>query len=1260
MLPALPLLISGKTDAAIKAQALQLEQYLEGHSDISLVDCAFSLATTRTHFEVRAALVASDVASAKMALHEFALGQSSAHANSGVVKSLGKLALLFTGQGSQHAEMGHELYRQFPVFRDALDAPCAFFDRALDRPLRDVIFASAESELGALLGQTAYTQAALFSLEVALFRLFEHWGLKPDLLLGHSIGEIAAAHIAGVFSLEDACRLVAARGRLMQALPTGGGMCALQASEQEVLPLVVGKENAVSIAAINGPMSVVIAGDEDAVFVIARHFEAMGRKTKRLQVSHAFHSPLMEPMLAEFGRSIADMKLHAPTIAIISNVTGQVATTDELTSPDYWVRHVRQAVRFADCIHTAIENKATTFLEIGPHGVLSALTHELVPAESLVVPALRNDRSEITQLVHTLGALHVQGFSIDWNTFFNLRRPQFIALPTYPFQRQRYWIDPAPQPCADLTSIGLLATNHPLLTATVPMADSDEVLFNTRLSLQTHPWLAGHVVFGVVLVPATAFIEIGLTIALRLGLDGIEELTLESPMALSAREPAVLQIRVAAPDERGKRPIVFHARGETSETWTRIGFGVLGTSHHGSFMQETWPPRGAEVIDVASFYENLEALRLSYQMPFRGLQTMWKRGNDLFAEVALPADEPNLFGIHPALLDAALHPLATQLTAVCLPFSWSGIRLHSSGAQSVRVHIAALERQNAFRVQISDTLGAPIVSVQSVDVRPASPAQVENLLEPQKEPSLYRLQWIPWITHEAANLGPQSWAVVGPDELQLAAVFPVEHHPDFSSLGPAAQNILLSCVSSQTPTTLQGVHEVAHRVLGMVQSWLAEPRLSGSRLVVLTRQAVAAHAHEIILDVRYASLWGLLRSVINEHPERQCMLVDIDDHGSLTSLPSAIASGQKQIAIRRGALYIPTLVPAKGSTMPLTHAYETNGTVVITGGTGSLGAHVARHLVEKHKFKNLVLVSRHGSSAPNANALRSALERAGAHVEFVAGDVGDRKTVETLLSSIPNEMPLVGVVHTAGVLDDGIVENLDSARMTKVFRPKVDAAWHLDELTRRAGVQFFVLYSSLAGVFGGPAQGNYAAANSFLDALAHQRRAAGYAATSLAWGPLEQKDGMTASLTAADRARMSRLGIHALALDEALHIFDDAVFQNEPMLVPVRFHVSTSAAIDNAPPILRALLPKAKTRHVAPSTPARGNPSSPRAQITGTDNERALHDLVLREISVVLGVTSGKSIALQRPLQELGLDSLMAVELRNRLAKATGLVLPAT
>ncbi|MGW3233830.1 type I polyketide synthase, partial [Kitasatospora sp. NPDC001095] len=636
--------LSGRTPDALAAQAGRLRAHLETRPDVPATDVGYSLAATRTHHEHRAVLLGDS----RTALLD-GLGALAERADrTGLVRGVasgGKLAFLFTGQGSQRPGMGRELYEAYPVFADAFDAVCA----RVELPLREAVF----GEDADVLARTEFTQPALFAVEVALFRLFESWGVRPDVLVGHSVGELAAAHVAGVLSLDDAVALVAARGRLMQALPEGGAMVAVKATEAEILPLLTDN---VSIAAINGPSSVVISGDEDEVLAIAGPFE----KTKRLSVSHAFHSPLMDGMLDDFRRVAEGLTYAAPQIAVVSNVTGALATAEELCSPEYWVRHVRQAVRFADGMSALEAEGVTTFLELGPDGVLTAMAQECVSGDEFA-SALRRDRAETQTVVTALAVAHVNGAELDLTSYFGSGNHR-VELPTYAFQRERYWPAVASGWLGEVASLGLGAADHPLLGAGVSLADAEGFLFTGRLSVESHPWLADHAVLGSVIVPGTAYVELAVRAGDQVGCSLVEELTLEAPLVLPESGGVQVQVWVGAPDGEGRRSVTVHSRVEGAGEdglWTRHVSGVLAegaSAAEGAGLVE-WPPAGAEAVELDGFYGAMEGVGFGYGPVFQGLRSAWRRDGEVFAEVALPeavAGEAAGFGLHPALLDAAL------------------------------------------------------------------------------------------------------------------------------------------------------------------------------------------------------------------------------------------------------------------------------------------------------------------------------------------------------------------------------------------------------------------------------------------------------------------------------------------------------------------------------------------------------------------------------------------------------------------------------
>jgi acyl transferase domain-containing protein/acyl carrier protein len=1265
----LPWILSAKTETALRDNARRLAAHLDRDPALGTADIGYSLATGRAALDHRAALVGADRATLRHALDALGRGEPAPGLIEGAAAG-GEVAFLFTGQGSQRLGMGRELYEAYPVFAEALDAVCAELDAHLERPLKGVLFGA---DAGAL-DQTGFTQPALFAVEVALFRLVEAWGVKADFLSGHSIGELAAAHVAGVLSLADAAKLVAARGRLMQGLPAGGAMVAVQASEDEVLPLLTER---VSIAALNGPASVVIAGDEDAAVEIAASFEAQGRKTKRLTVSHAFHSPRMDGMLEAFRQVAQGLSYEAPRIPIVSNLTGAVVSAEEIASPEFWVRHVREAVRFLDGVRVLEAKGVRTFIELGPDGVLSAMGQECVSGEEAAfVSVCRRDRSEVESLTSAVARVFVRGVAVDWAGVFAGTGAGRVDVPTYAFQHERFWLEPGAGSVGDVASVGLELAGHPLLGAAVALAESDGLLFTGRLGVDSHPWLADHVVRGVVVVPGTAFVELAVRAGDQVGCDHLDELTLHAPLVLPARGGVRLQVTVGAPEGDGRRSVAVLSRAEDApaeEPWTRHASGVLvAGAPRPSFALAQWPPQDAEAARTEELYEALADGGLRYGPVFQGLTAAWRRGDELFAEVRLPeavASDAQAYGLHPALLDSALHALGLDglgdgESQGRLPFAWSGVSLYASGASALRVRLA-LQGADGVRLEIADTTGAPVAAVDSLVLRAVSDEQVRAARAAYHE-SLFRVEWTELATGAGADL-PRGgrWAVLGADVAGLgAAGAEVVAYADLAELTEAvASGAAVPDYVFVAPSTEGGygapdaVRQATVGALGLAQAWLAEERFAASRLVFLTSGDG---------DPAQAAAWGLLRTAQAENPDR-FVLLDVDgEDASLAVLPAALAAGEEQLAVRAGVTRIPRLarVPVV-DTDDATSAFGTDGTdgtVLVTGASGTLGGLVARHLAAEHGVRRLLLVSRRGDQAPGSAELTAELAQLGADARWAACDVADRDALAAALATVPAEHPLTAVVHTAGVLDDGVIGSLTPERVAHVMRPKVDAAWNLHELTQGLDLTAFVLFSSASGVFGTPGQGNYAAANAFLDALATARRAEGLPAVSLAWGPWAGA-GMAGGLDETDIARMRRAGLPPLTPAEGLALLDAALATGEAAPAPMRVDavaLRAQAAAGALAPVLRGLVRVPVRRAVDTAAGGAAGLAERLAGLSAAEQDRMLLDLVRTQVAAVLGYAGPQAVDEGRAFKDLGFDSLTAVELRNLLREVTGLRLPPT
>ncbi|WP_428342908.1 SDR family NAD(P)-dependent oxidoreductase [Mycobacterium sp.] len=1570
----LPWVISGKSADALTAQASRLSAYLLANPRLDPVDLAYSLAR-RSVFEHRAVMVGADRQALMTGLARVANGDPSPGAVIGRAGTMGKTVVVFPGQGSQSIGMGREMYDQLPVFAEAFDAVADELDRHLRLPLRRVVWGADSG----LLDRTEFAQPALFAVEVALFAVLRHWGVAPDFVMGHSVGEFSAAYVAGVLTLADAALLVATRGRLMQALPAGGVMTAVRAAEREVAPLL-GEEAA--IAAINAPESVVISGGQRAVNAIAQQLAAQGHRVNSLAVSHAFHSPLMEPMLEEFGRIAAQVKAREPRIALISNVTAESTRAGgDFGSAQYWVKHIRQPVRFADSVRNLHTRGTTHFIEVGPgSGLTASIEQSLSPAEAVVVSLLGKNRPEVAALMSAAGQLFTTGVQLDWSALFTGSGRRRVELPTYAFQRRRFWSAPTASKPADVAELGLIDAEHPLLTAVVERPDSGGMVLTGRLSLADQPWLADHTVGGVTLFPGAGFVELVIRASDEVGCAVIDELVLAAPLVLDDDAGARVQVVVGTAEESGGRTVsVYSRRDESNGEWLLHAEGTLGlVAAESSVELSVWPPPGAVSVDVSDGYGRLAVRGYEYGPAFQGLAAMWRRGPELFAEVAAPDEagvQVDRMGIHPAVLDAVLHAvgLAVDTNQTMLPFCWRGVSLHAGGVGRLRARFTAVG-QDAMSIDVADAAGAPVLTVRSLVTRPMTAEQLHTAVAtaaagPDNGP--LEVVWSPI---------PQSQMTIGrSDRLQAQSW---EDYCSGDGVGAGDRVVVWECATTHDDL-VGSVHAATRTALQVLQRWLAG---HAGTLVVLTHGAVGLSGEDVS-DLAAAAVWGLVRSAQAEHPGR-IVLVDSD---SAIDVAVLVAAEEPQLLVRAGVTSVARLTPvprllelparqpvwqlatggggtledlviqpcpqaevplqagqvrvsvaavgvnfrdvvaalgmypghaptlgAEGAgvvvetgpdvtgiavgdavmgliagtgplavvdqqllttvprgwsfaqaagvpvafltalygladlagicagesvlvhagtggvgmaalqlarqwgveifatasrgkwpalraigfdedhigdsrtldfedkflavtggrgvnvvlnslagefvdaslrllvrggrfiemgktdirdadaiasqypgvsyrafdlseaglqrmqamlretrelfnsqvlrPLPVTtwdvrcaaHAYRfmsqarhigkvvlsmpsaladdlATGTVLISGATGMVGATLARHLVSAYRVRHVVLASRRGDRAEGAVALAAELTAAGAAVQLLTCDVADRDAVAEMLVQIAQRCPpLRGVIHAAGVLDDAVITSLTPDRLEPVLRAKVDAAWNLHDLTRHLGLSMFVLCSSIAGTVGAPGQGNYAAANAFLDGLAAHRQSTGLAGVSLVWGLWEQASAMTAHLGDRDRARISRSGMAAMNPSEALQLFDAALTVNHPVMVAARLNrtaLDVNARRGALPSLFSRLARRPRRRHRDDTADAAKAPSTLAHRLSGlssSEQHELLVGTVCVEAAAVLGHPAPEDIDPGAAFQDFGLDSLTAVELRNRLKTVTGLTLPPT
>ncbi|GAA3652731.1 hypothetical protein GCM10022420_030930 [Streptomyces iranensis] len=1440
-LPVLPWVLSGRTEQALRTRAEQLRDHLADHPGTDLAALGHALATTRTAFGHRAVVLGRDRERLLDGLGALAQGTPAPHVVQGAAGGRRKTVFVFPGQGSQWIGMALPLWDASPVFAERLEECADALEPFLDWSLRDVL----RGEPGApSLSRIDVVQPALFAVMVSLAALWRSHGVEPAAVVGHSQGEIAAAYVAGGLSLQDAAKVVARRSQAWAELSGKGGMLSVLASAGTVAERLRPWSERLGIAAVNSPATVTVSGDPEALDAFMAELAADGVKSRRVPgVDTAGHSPQVDGLRERLLREVAGVRPHASRIAYYSTVTGGPLDTTELDT-DYWYRNMREPVDFERATRALLADGHTAFIECAPHPMLAMSLQQTIEEAggnaAVVVGTLRRDEGDPERFAGSFAEAYVQGVEPAWDVVFGGapgRGERALALPTYPFQRQRYWLD-KPVAASDVAAAGLDAAGHPLLGAAVPLAGADDHLFTGRISAQDHPWLTERTGPDAAVLPGSALAELAIRAGDQVGCDRIEELSLDAPLVLPEKGAAVIQVRVGAPDGGGSRALSVHARAEgadSDEPWTRYATAVLGTGGPATDIGlAAWPPADAVPAEVAG-----------------GAVAAWRLGADRYVEVGLTeAEEADAgrYGLHPVLLESALDAVETpgdgdgDGDGARLAAAWSGVALHATGATALRVRLTPTG-PDTYAVVAADLSGAPVASVDRLVLRAvATPEPIGG--HSALHPSLFRLKWPAVSAADTTATGtPATWAVLGDDPLGLSAA--VQAVP-YDETADAPDAVLVPCVAEGDGDVAEAAHAATHRALALIQRWISDERLASSRLVFLTRGAVAAAPGEEVPDVAHGAVWGLVRSAQSEHPGR-FVLVDLDaDPESPAALPAAIASGEPQCAVREGRVRAPRLgrvareagtaeatatgvtepaevaatgaagaaategasaagatvtglagtdtgvagVAANGATgaagatgsgvtrtavvvdargagaaategagvtgtaaaatgvtgpagvaaigaagatgsgvtsaavvvdargagaaategadaaatgatrAAATRAAATGapkgagaaatraaglagsrrpmdpeGTVLITGATGTLGGLVARHLVGEHGVRHLLLVSRRGPAADGMGELRAELAELGATVTVAACDAADREALAGLLGAIPAAHPLTAVIHAAGVLGDGVVDALNPERLDRVLRPKVDAAWNLHELTADHDLAAFVLYSSVVATIGNAGQANYAAANAFLDSLAQHRAARGLAAQSLAWGLWEQRSGMSGHLDDADVRRMARSGIRPLPSAEGMELFDAARAAGDATLVPVRLDLAdlrkraASAATPGqvaVPACLRGLV-RTPVRRVVRAGGGGGAADTDEssfgrrlAALPAADRDPFLLDLVREHAAGVLGLAAPDDIEATRAFREVGFDSLTAVELRNRLGAATGLRLPTT
>ncbi|MFD7507403.1 SDR family NAD(P)-dependent oxidoreductase [Streptomyces sp. NPDC059850] len=1294
-------MLSAKSPEALTAQAGRLASFLSDHSTAELAAVAASL-VARSEFDHRGVVVAGSHGDAVSGL----AGLSSAGSGSGGVGA-GDVVFVFPGQGAQWVGMAVELLAESEVFAGWMERCGEALAPHVGWSLFDVLGDEFALE------RVDVVQPVLWAVMVSLAGLWRSFGVEPVAVVGHSQGEIAAACVAGGLSLEDGALVVARRSQVIASRLAGGGGMASVALSADAVASRLGE--GLSVAAVNGPSSTVVAGEVGALDALTEVLESEGVRVRRVPVDYASHSVQVEEIEAELVEVLGSVRPVSSPVPFHSTVTGEVIDTAGLDAA-YWYRNLRQTVLLGEVTDQLLAGGQRVFVEMSPHPVLGFVLGESMEAagvDGAVIGSLRRDEGGLDRFLRSVGEAYVAGVEVDWTVAFDQADTRHVTLPTYPFQRQRYWLR-AGRPAGDVSTAGLSTPDHPLLGAEVELPGSNGLVLTGRWSTRTHSWLADHAVWGTALLPGTGFVDLVLRAGHEVDCGVIEELVIEAPLILPQDGDIQVRVEVGGPDETGRRAVSVYSRPEpeseretegTPAEWTCHAAGTLAAeSPEPAEPLVAWPPAGATAVplDVDTVYERLAERGYEYGPAFQGLRAVWTRGEEIFAEVALPEqqrEDAARFALHPALLDASLHaPLIYGTGLPRLPFSWNGVALWAHGTSRLRAHFVP-QGDDVWQVTVTDHSGMPVARIDALIGRQVTPEQLAEarLARHNRASRLdrwgYRTGWAPVELPDAPST-TGTWLVVAPaahadGDVTQAGIAALSEH--------GAHPLLLSVTDTDRAALTQRIREHAdeHDITGVLSLLaLDETALPGqpgvsqglaatlglvqalgdagvdAPLWPVTQAAVTTGDTDPVRGPAQAALWGLGQVAALEHPARWGGLVDLPEKLPAEALArwatvlGGGCEGEDQFALREDGVFVRRLERAQLDHTTGEPSWQPSGTVLITGGTGALGAHVARWLAGKGA-EHLVLVSRRGADSPGATALEAELTATGVRVTLSACDVADRQGLADLLRQLETDGDQVrAVVHAAGVNGFGALADTTVAEFADIVSAKTAGAAHLDELLDGTSLDAFVLFSSIAGVWGSGNQSAYSSGNAFLDALAQHRRSLGKPATSVAWGAWA--GGGMVDATSAPQLR--RQGIGPVPPELMLSALEQLLTGGETTMtiasidwkkfVPAFTSARPSALLQGVPEVRRIVAAEARARRTDLATA--GSLHRRLAGLTEDEQTDILLELVRAEAAVVLGHTDVRAIAPGRAFQELGLDSLTAVELRNKLSAATGMRLPAT
>jgi acyl transferase domain-containing protein/acyl carrier protein len=1187
--------------------------------------------------------------------------------------------------------MGVDLLAVSPVFAARLAQCSAALEGFTGWRVEDVLADAVALE------RVDVVQPVLWAVMVSLAEVWRASGVEPAAVVGHSQGEIAAAVVAGALSLEEGARVVALRSRALLRLAGRGGMLSVAAGEREVESWLAEFGGQACVAVVNGPDAVTVSGEPGVLERLAAWCEGRGVRARVLPVDYASHSVQVEELEQELGGLLSGLSPVAGSVPFYSAVTGSVVSGAELDG-GYWYRNLRGRVRFADAVGAVLADGRRVVVEVSAHPVLVGAMQDVAQergVEDVVVSGtLRRGEGGADRLARSLAQVWVCGVPVAWERMFPGAQPA-RDLPTYAFQRRRYWLEAARR-VGDVAAAGLESAEHPLLGAAVQVAGTDRLLLTGRISTASHAWLGDHRVLGKTVVPGTALVEFALRAGEQAGCEVLDELTLEVPLVLPERGAVQVQVSVDAPDPAGRRSLevharredalpgagwVLHARGTLSPTGATTGTATstAATSSAASSGTggEQWPPAGAVPAAPEELYTRLAGTGYGYGPSFRGLHRAWRRGQEAFAEVRLPEehhDQAARYAIHPALLDAALHCAfltgATDPATLKLPFSWTGIRLHAAGATALRVK-ATPTGPDTITLTTTDDTGRTLVAVERVSFQQVSVADMD-VSQAEQDDSLFHVEWTAGPADPAIE--PEHWAVVGEGRTELRSSLTssgiyADAYPDFTALanaitgGKAVDVVLVAPASGAAGAeTSESVAQAAALSLSYIQTWLADRAFDSLRLVFVTHGAVSVADEKIDKRSRFmagASAWGVIRSAQLEYPGRFTLLDTDGRRPSWRAARVAICTGEAQMAVRQGETLVPRLVrvsaaPAvqRTSSRPSRAA----GAALIVGGHERPVRSLARHLATERAARHVIMAGE--CEAGDDSGFTREMAELGVRVTGAARETADPDTLRQLFAAASAEQMVTEIVYAVSVPDDGAIASWPAEDFSRAVRRAMDTILYLDGLARDQEGPQFVLLSSAAGILGDGKRAGLAALSAVIDALGRDRARRGLATRSLAWGGQDE-----GAVDFAEESRATR-GARQAALKRAFAVSEsyDGV-GGTTVLAGVEWNVPDlrkQAATSTLPPLFRRLFP---ARPRVPRSTAATTETGLKdwfTDLTEQELDSKLLDLVHANVATVLGYDSKDSVSADVAFRDLGIDSMTAVDLRNRINAATGLKLRST